>query len=472
MKKINRKFLFELLIGVGFSLLFFLFFRKVTIQPGDDEIFIGYRQQYRLVEFVLFYYKNWNGRIFSNTLIYIFSGLPIIYWQIFMSIILSIFGRTLFYFFSDRVFEKPYQRYLIFFLCYFGLFLFSSAVLIPSVFWFTGSLSYIVPATFALIAFIPFFNMLQSNGANEKPSWILFIVPTICASLSGEQTSVALILFTLGAIFIAKIRKINIPNHIYILFALIIGFSLVLFLAPGNYLRIQQEAQSWFKDFADFDLMNKLLLAFGFLLATMINQWYYLLGLIWAGSALLIILKNKKWYSYVLFSIFIGYASLMAARFLVSFDLSSNWKILETIKPLFSIPITAMLGALPISGFLIYLFWGIGFLLLPISWIRLSKEGQKGYQFSYLFLVALALLAAIGFSPTIFVSGARTSLIPNIILLGLLIWLNAEDKRFFILTTPTLILCLFKMIQLIYRWQTNGFFVDYGLLDFQNLFIP
>lgn len=107
MKKLRNEKVAELLVNIGFFFLFFLFFQYVTIQPGDDEIFIGLRQQYSIGEFVKLYYNTWSGRVLSNTLIYIFAGLPIIYWQLFMALIMTVFGRTTFFFFHHCLMKNP-----------------------------------------------------------------------------------------------------------------------------------------------------------------------------------------------------------------------------------------------------------------------------------------------------------------------------------------------------------------------------
>lgn len=472
MKKLRNEKVAELLVNIGFFFLFFLFFQYVTIQPGDDEIFIGLRQQYSIGEFVKLYYNTWSGRVLSNTLIYIFAGLPIIYWQLFMALIMTVFGRTTFIFFSPLPNEKPPRNFFLLILCYLGVFLFSSAVLIPSVFWLTGSLNYIVPVIFALIGFLPFFKLLKFNETPTDKSWSLSIIPIVFSSLSNEQISIGLWLITIGSLLLARYRKVTIPRHLIFLNVLIIVFSIVSITAPGNWLRLQQETQVWFNEYTNLNFLERITLAFGFSLSTIVNQWYYLMGLLWVATAVQTLSNIKKRSSYLI-SILLGvYAVAAGIRFISSIEFISGLINLSVFDPLFTFAYLSGGDPININIVLVYLFWCFGMILLPIVWFKNLKSNQCGLILSYIYSVALLLIFTVGFSPTLFVSGGRTSLVSNVLLLVILIRVLWQEKPFLLLTAPTLLLIAFKMGTLLYRWISNSYFVDYGLLALPNLLLP
>jgi len=470
MKKIQKQIIFEVLVNLLFFVLFLSFFRYVLFQPGDDQIFIDLRQRFTLGNFLLTYYNTWSGRVINNFLIYIFARHPIVLWQLFMALILTFFGRTIYFYFLNLLDNKVRKKIALIILSYLGVFLFSSAVLIPSVFWFTGSLNYIVSTFFALLAFIPFFRLRQIYETKNLEYWPLFIIPVACTAFACEQVSIGLILITSGSLLLAKIRHHKIPTYLFFLYLLLITLTIVSMSAPGNWLRLQQETQMWFSEHGNMNLLEKITLAFGFALTTIVNQWYYLMGLIWSTTAILVLSYSKKWFFRLLAFILFLYAVIAGLRFVTSLTIFAQSNIFHLSDSLFSF--FYLLGPEQVSptAILVYFFWSIGLLLLPITWLLIMRQKQSGLTLCFLYLVSFFLIMAVGFSPTLFASGGRTGFVPNMLLLFILIQLLWINKSSLILIAPTISLILFKMLTLLYRWNSNGFFVDYGLITMRNIF--
>lgn len=469
--KTNKPTISEVIINFVFFLVFIFFFRFISVQPGDDEIFIGLTQQFSLGEFLLHYYSTWSGRIFNNFLIYVFAKQPMIMWQIFMSLVLTVFGRTLYFFFTPLVDNKFWRKATLLIVCYFGVFLFSSAVMIPSVFWFTGSFNYVVPVAFALVAYLPFYELFYPNDTKVERFWSLSIVPIVCTALSSEQVSIGLILIISGTFLLAKIRKMNIPFHLILLFLLLVIVSIVSITAPGNWLRLEQETKIWFSDYSNFGLFERITLAFGFSMTAIINQWYYLMVFLWGASSVLLITHAKKWYTRLLSLLLFVYALVAGIRFITSLNIIPESSITRNLEVLFSFPFLLGPNLVDTATISVYIFWSLGLVLLPITWLLGLKQEQNGISYAYLYFVALFLIMASGFSPTLFASGGRTGFVPNVILLIILIRILLEIKPYLVLVTPTIILILFKMMTLLSRWMSNGYFVDYGLITMKNVFL-
>lgn len=471
MEKPAKSTIFEIVVNIVFFMFFIIFFRFVTVQPGDDEIFIALTHQFSLGEFLLHYYNTWSGRIFNNFLIYIFAKQPMIMWQIFMSLILTVFSRTLYFFFTPSVDNKFWRKATLLIACYFGVFLFSSAVMIPSVFWFTGSLNYVVPVTFALVAYVPFYELVYPNDTKVERFWPLSIVPVVCTGLSSEQVSIGLILVISGSFLLAKIRKVNIPFHLILLFLLLVIISIFSITAPGNWLRLEQETQIWFSDYSNFDLLERITLAFGFSLTVIINQWYYLMILLWGASAVLLFTQAKNMFSRLLALLLFAYALVAGIRFVTTLNIFPDLAFIPNLEALFSFPFLLGPNLVGTTAKFVYIYWTLGILLLPIAWLSGLRQDQSGISSAYLYFVALFLIMASGFSPTLFASGGRTGFVPNVILLIILIRIILEIKPYLVLITPTIILILFKMLTLLSRWMSNGYFVDYGLISMKNVFL-
>jgi hypothetical protein len=226
----------------------------------------------------------------------------------------------------------------------------------------------------------------------------------------------------------------------------------------------------WFSEYGNFDILEKITLAFGFSLTTVVNQWYYLMGLIWAASGIFLLLQSKKWSSRLISFLLLFYASVAGLRFVTSLNIFAQRGIFRFANPLFSFSFLLGPNLVETTALFAYFFWSLGILLLPIAWLLSMKQNQIGLVICFLYFVALFLIFAAGFSPTLFASGGRTGLVPNVILLVILIGLLWKIKPFLILVAPTIFLILFKMLTLIYRWTSNGYFVDYGLITMQNIF--
>lgn len=325
---------------------------------------------------------------------------------------------------------------------------------------------------FALIGFLPFFKLLKFNETPTDKSWSLSIIPIVFSSLSNEQISIGLWLITIGSLLLARYRKVTIPRHLIFLNVLIIVFSIVSITAPGNWLRLQQETQVWFNEYTNLNFLERITLAFGFSLSTIVNQWYYLMGLLWVATAVQTLSNIKKRSSYLI-SILLGvYAVAAGIRFISSIEFISGLINLSVFDPLFTFAYLSGGDPININIVLVYLFWCFGMILLPIVWFKNLKSNQCGLILSYIYSVALLLIFTVGFSPTLFVSGGRTSLVSNVLLLVILIRVLWQEKPFLLLTAPTLLLIAFKMGTLLYRWISNSYFVDYGLLALPNLLLP
>lgn len=343
--------------------------------------------------------------------------------------------------------------------------------MIPSVFWFTGSFNYVVPVAFALVAYLPFYELFYPNDTKVERFWSLSIVPIVCTALSSEQVSIGLILIISGTFLLAKIRKKNIPFHLILLFLLLVIVSIVSITAPGNWLRLEQETKIWFSDYSNFGLFERITLAFGFSMTAIINQWYYLMVLLWGASSVLLITHAKKWYTRLLSLLLFVYALVAGIRFITSLNIIPESSITRNLEVLFSFPFLLGPNLVDTATISVYIFWSLGLVLLPITWLLGLKQEQNGISYAYLYFVALFLIMASGFSPTLFASGGRTGFVPNVILLIILIRILLEIKPYLVLVTPTIILILFKMMTLLSRWMSNGYFVDYGLITMKNVFL-
>jgi len=452
-------------------LLYLYFLSYITIQPGDDVILGNLRQMNPFYEYLKSSYLQSNGRVFSNTLVYILSGYPLYYWKILAAACLTAFGPILACFTINNDPKKWYFDIFFIILCNFGIFLITSSILIPSVFWFTGSLHYFIPLVFGMIGIVPVFLSFTNRAWLSRKAMPVFFVLLAFGCFSSEQISIGLFLIALGIIIYFRVNKTKLPPIARNFLIVLVVFVSISIASPGNWSRVGEESSLWFAQYTDLGFGERFVLACGFVLTSITNQWYYLLILLFAISGILLFKRSKGWKNRVLAVLLFFFGALCALRMITFYDFSFIPRILVSTSRFFTFPY--LLGTkepITIITYFVYILWIVGLILLPISWISLYKEKKKGWVLCYLYIVALILLAFVGFSPTMFVSGGRTGLIPNVLLLLILLIMISENRETMLFSIPSLLLIAFKIFTLISRWSTNSFFVDYGLIDMPNLF--
>ena len=177
--------------------------------------------------------------------------------------------------------------------------------------WASASVLYVWPML-PLFIFIYYFNKLNYNlenniKVNKVIYSILFLILIIFVTLSQEQIGIALIAYLIFY-FICRRRKVNYKTFVYYdLFVLInsIIFYLLLFVAPGNWVRMDSNLE-----FAKMSIIEKFRLNFPRILRSIfldkMNIYMLILCFILLYMIYTIIKKNyKKNKKYFMFIIFI-----------------------------------------------------------------------------------------------------------------------------------------------------------------------
>lgn len=149
-------------------------------------------------------------------------------------------------------------------------FLLKKGVLEYGMFWATGSMNYLWPTACLCIALIPFSRLLI--GENVRIRWWWMASPALVYGSFQEQTSLVLVCFSLVALASYRVtqKKYSVPGVMLAVLA-IVGL-LLLFLAPGNFVRMEAETV---RHYPDFNLMPLLQKAYNGANYTLLNHWFY-----------------------------------------------------------------------------------------------------------------------------------------------------------------------------------------------------
>lgn len=187
------------------------------------------------------FYFSWGGRVWGELYAYFFLAMPK---EIFNY--LNTFGYILFLLLiytniTGRFKISPFLLILINFLLFACLPAFGQDIL-----WISGCANYmwasLIPLVF--LDFMRFYYEKETLWFNSISFLIITFILGILAGWSNENVSVSLIIIMIGYMWIYKQSKKNVPQFAYVgTIGLFIG-SLLLWLAPGNFVRFAAEKHS------------------------------------------------------------------------------------------------------------------------------------------------------------------------------------------------------------------------------------
>ncbi len=264
---------FNILVVVAGALLALLLLTLCCYNhpTADDFVYAVNVQQYGFVGAQIYWYVHWCGRYFSTLLLSMsplvigsFAGYKL------MSALLIMLSLASFYFFIKMIFhlsswlEKLYFVFLTFI---------SFILLMPSVaeayYWMAGAYSYQMGNILTLVLVML---MLHYTEKPSKRKLLLSIIVAIVLVGTNEFSMFVLVLMLLFINLLMWIRTKKFHTYYIVLAIVAIGFSLVVYLAPGNTYRASFQSQNhqlW------FSLKSAIAESFDVL-----HHWWWIVGFI------------------------------------------------------------------------------------------------------------------------------------------------------------------------------------------------
>ena len=177
-------------------------------------------------------YFTWGGRMFAHFFAYLFLMFPKWIFNIVNSVV-YVLNIYLIYLISKGDRKDNYSYLLLIHMIVFVFFPVFGQVFL----WLDGSCNY----SFTLLMQL-FFIYKILNIKDGKYNYILYFIISLFAGMCNENSSLSLIVFL---ILYSFINRDNIKLKITSLIGLIIGY-LFMFLAPGNYVRMEYEGGTSF----------------------------------------------------------------------------------------------------------------------------------------------------------------------------------------------------------------------------------
>lgn len=227
MKKVlNNKWFYLTII-----FLFMLVFNFLTPYINDDyQLMFNYTSTKRISSlFDVFselhhMYFNWGGRVFAHFFAYFFLMFPKWIFNIANSLV-YVGNVYLIYLIARGKNKNNYKYLLLIHMIIFLLFPVFGQVFL----WLDGSCNY----SFTLL--VQLFFIYKILNMKDKPNYFIYILISLLAGICNENSSLSLIVFL---ILYTIYDRSNLKLKIVSLVSLIIGY-LFMFLAPGNYVRME-----------------------------------------------------------------------------------------------------------------------------------------------------------------------------------------------------------------------------------------
>ena len=230
-----------------------IFFMKTT-KANDDLIYSEYLVDRNLKQFLIFRYENWTSRLIIETiLVLICSKVPYTIFcflssatYVIMTIILS------------KIFNKEQNKNINIFLCF--LVLLYPLSHLGSAGYMATSVNYLLPLTCLFYSIYVVLQIINSEKIS-KISYIIAIITTLIACNMEQMCIVYVGYLFFAELYIIINKKSNKKNwYLILLFAISIIELIFIAKCPGNSNRYNEEIENWYNEYVNYGLTSKIYL--------------------------------------------------------------------------------------------------------------------------------------------------------------------------------------------------------------------
>lgn len=411
MKETSKKVLFWALMFMGV----FLLLTQVGYSDGDDAFFYQYTHEMGFLEYLSWRYTTWVGRMSGEAMVYAAFTLGIWFWRVVnaMMIVLLPCGVLKL---AEKAAGIRTERFLagptLTVVC--GYLLMAIMTVGYAAIWINGSIFYTWSFTCGIWALIPVADIVFDTGVGNSKHFFYSIPCAILASMSIEQMAAVLLTFEVLAVLVAAVRQYGCKKHpgknerirnilLIAQAAVTVVAFIILFLAPGNDIRVVSEVQNWMPQYNELSFGQHLFITVQWLVSSFANENRLLLAGIWLTGILHILCKNERKTSDLVCVTGAGLFLLTAILPFFGIEIFSDCGL--HIKD-----ITVRLDQVPriedmqAANWFAMCWWIVALLFTCILIWKVSKHSVV---LVLAWLGGIASEAIMHFSPTIYASGAR-----------------------------------------------------------------
>ncbi len=384
----------------------------ITVKLERDDIwFSTCCQNTTFIDYMINRYQTWSSRVVIETCFVVFCEfLPLYIWKILNIAMFYLLAYSI----SELFIEKDKRKYntimCILLLCI-------PLSILKDAGWVATMNCYLWTAATGLYAIIPLKKIAQNQKITVLQA-ITYFLAIIYATNQEQAAGILFIIYTLGIIYLLKLKKIKIRKTqvvIFINYLMILLWLILILTCPGNANRKIQEEAQWFPGFSNLSIFYKVTICITSMMNYMIEDvriLFFILIVVLAYR----IYKNKDEYNFI--QKIIGYSPLLLIALYkyvyMIFDVTGVQEALQS--KIFTLFRVAMYILILIS--------------IGLSLIVIFKK-QKCIIPILIYFCGIVSRLVMAVSPTIFASGERTStfMYLSFVVLEILLLKDMEVKK-------------------------------------------
>lgn len=443
MKRQGAFRIFWILLFIGACLVL----SQMGYSDGDDAYFYHYANSMGFFEYLAWRYRTWVGRMTAEALVYITFRQNLWFWRIVNALMLVLLptGILRLAAIAARMPEgsvwdwdaripacEDYDYHNMGIgaaaAAVSGYLLMGAMTFGYAAIWVNGSIFYTWTFTCGTWALIPIADIVF-KGETNKWKFVYAIPCAVIAAMSIEQMgAVLLVLEVLAMLYCGfRMRRVCIPAVVQTVLTAV-AFA-ILFLAPGNDLRVAAEIVTWMPEYETLDFGHHLFITVQWLLSSFANENKLFLCGIWLVGIMLLAQRRQKgikeWIFIMAAGIFTAAALLPCFGITVLSDMGMG--ISDMTVRIDKVPVPEMLEGCHVAALL---WWAAA---LIFTFVFLCKVSDFHITLLLAYLAGIASEAIMFFSPTMYASGARvyylTDLLYLFIMLCLAFCLRSDRSR-------------------------------------------
>ena len=374
----------------------------ITPNKFDDEFFLNKAIEGHTFEYLIDRYNTWTSRVVLEFVLIVLFKISKVSWMVLQALMVTLIGYSL-----SKIFIKDNKKELNFMLV--SMILIYPLNVMASAGWATTTTVYTWPLALGLYALIP----IKRIWNGEKMTILQYCLSSLAIlyAADNEQVCALLLGFYLlyTVIMIFKDKKIH--PYMIVQCLIIIGCMIFILTCPGNYVRKSNEIERYFQDMEMYTVLDKVALGFTSTMGLIIGE-ETIVFILMSSIINIYVFTHYKERIYRIVSI-LPLISVIILGLLVGpenpdllgrvFPFMYSFRTLLVSQEVFLTASTCnnLLYATPlIFSMIFFICTGMSILLL--------YNNLKDNVPLLLYLAGLASRIIIGFSPTIFASGART----------------------------------------------------------------
>ena len=388
---------------VGYVVLYmtFLFLSCYTVSYADDLVFKAGIERYgSFMGWVNFFSHNWGGRVVPQGILVLLLQLPDIVFHFF-----DAFAWVLLLFYFRKIFdhEQIFSLRVVYSLVIILIFsLIPFSVLSGAVFWKCANVLYLWGSAAVLVAVYPVNVGIQGN--TPKTYDYIFAVIAIIYASSFEQAGALMCGVFLLLIAYALYSRIRLKWQDFVLVLFAIAATFFFCLLPGNEVRSYAETLGQLPKYDMYSFTDKILWGLFYTISNVENDAMFVV-LFLAGTVAYIMHKNRRRTDLLRLGAYVvlGYFVLCTLNHIGIACTGNTYFIAELFKLVpvdtvtFGVDVKLIIRS--VIHFLAYVYLGSSILVIDPKKLEII-----GFTF---FFGSLATMCVMGFSPTIYASGAR-----------------------------------------------------------------